>query len=130
MTVEQKARELLERMGVEGAQQFSSGELVELANLINKSSQVKTTRWVMSSAMISIVKKEVSRQLDNKTCTANPSDLEMLELIDSFINDCKIIPCSPFGYSMDEMEETLHRRTLIKLKVGILSRMAGVKVDS
>ena len=35
MTVEQQARDLLERMEVEGAQSFSSGELVELTNLIN-----------------------------------------------------------------------------------------------
>ncbi len=33
-TAEQQARDLLERMGVEDAQQFSSGDLVELANLI------------------------------------------------------------------------------------------------
>lgn len=34
MTAEQKARDMLDRMGVEGAQSFSSGDLVELANLI------------------------------------------------------------------------------------------------
>lgn len=34
MTAEQKARDMLERMGVEGAQDFSAGDLVELANLI------------------------------------------------------------------------------------------------
>ncbi len=33
-SVEQQARDLLERMGIEGAQSFSSGDLVELANLI------------------------------------------------------------------------------------------------
>ena len=33
-TAEQKARDMLERMGVENAQSFSSGDLVELANLI------------------------------------------------------------------------------------------------
>ena len=36
-TLEQSARDLLERMGVEGAQNFSAGELVELANLIAES---------------------------------------------------------------------------------------------
>ena len=35
MTAEQQARDMLERMGVDGAQSFSSGELVELANLLN-----------------------------------------------------------------------------------------------
>ena len=33
-TAEQKARDMLERMGVENAQEFSAGDLVELANLI------------------------------------------------------------------------------------------------
>lgn len=33
-TAEQKARDILERMGIENAQEFSSGTLVELANLI------------------------------------------------------------------------------------------------
>lgn len=35
-TAEQKARDMLERMGVEGAQRFSAGDLVELANLISE----------------------------------------------------------------------------------------------
>lgn len=34
MTAEQKARDMLERMGVKDAQDFSAGDLVELANLI------------------------------------------------------------------------------------------------
>jgi len=34
MTAEQKARDMLERIGVEGAQRFTAGDLVELANLI------------------------------------------------------------------------------------------------
>jgi len=38
MTEEQKARDMLERMGVENAQSFSAGELVELANLIGEKS--------------------------------------------------------------------------------------------
>lgn len=36
-SIEQQARDLLERMGIEGAQSFSSGDLVELANLIDES---------------------------------------------------------------------------------------------
>ena len=36
MTIEQQARDLLERMGVENAQSFTAGELVELANLISE----------------------------------------------------------------------------------------------
>ena len=34
-TPEQEARDLLERMGIEDAQEWSSGDLVELANLID-----------------------------------------------------------------------------------------------
>ena len=34
VSAEQKARDMLERMGVEDAQSFSSGDVVELANLI------------------------------------------------------------------------------------------------
>ncbi len=34
VTAEQQARDLLDRLGVEDAQSYSSGELVELANLI------------------------------------------------------------------------------------------------
>lgn len=33
-TAEQEARDMLERIGVENAQEFSAGDLVELANLI------------------------------------------------------------------------------------------------
>lgn len=33
-TAEQKARDILERIGIKEAQSFSSGDLVELANLI------------------------------------------------------------------------------------------------
>ena len=41
-TPEQQARDLLERMGIEDAQSFSSGDLVELANLIaNKQTIIK-----------------------------------------------------------------------------------------
>ena len=40
-TAEQQARDLLERMGIEDAQSFSSGDLVELANLIVQNSQWK-----------------------------------------------------------------------------------------
>lgn len=37
MTSEQQARDMLERIGVENAQNFSAGDLVELATLINDS---------------------------------------------------------------------------------------------
>lgn len=36
VSAEQQARDLLERMGVDDAQSYSSGELVELANLISE----------------------------------------------------------------------------------------------
>lgn len=34
MTAEQQARDMLERMGIENAQSFTAGELVELADII------------------------------------------------------------------------------------------------
>ena len=43
-TAEQRARNLLERMGVSGAQHFSSGEVIELANLIAKSDAPRRKR--------------------------------------------------------------------------------------
>ncbi|MCK6433380.1 MAG: hypothetical protein HUU30_17630 [Burkholderiaceae bacterium] len=42
MTAEQQARDMLERMGVEGAQNFSAGDLVELANLIAERNHLAT----------------------------------------------------------------------------------------
>jgi len=36
ITHEQQARDILERMGIEGAQNFSSGEIIEIANLLRK----------------------------------------------------------------------------------------------
>ncbi len=41
MTAEQQARDLLDRMGVDDAQSYSAGELVELANLIAMSRRFK-----------------------------------------------------------------------------------------
>lgn len=40
-SAEQQARDLLERMEVEGAQSYSAGELVELANLIAETSRYR-----------------------------------------------------------------------------------------
>lgn len=41
ITLEQQARDLLERMCIEGAQSFSAGEVVELANMIAEMGQLK-----------------------------------------------------------------------------------------
>jgi hypothetical protein len=40
-TAEQRARDLLERMEIDDAQDYSAGELVELANLINENDRLK-----------------------------------------------------------------------------------------
>lgn len=50
MSAEQKARDMLERMGVENAQSFSSGELVELANLIANKAATTINKRVESIA--------------------------------------------------------------------------------
>lgn len=44
-TAEQQARDLLERLNVEGAQSYSSGELIELANLIAAIGAVRRLHW-------------------------------------------------------------------------------------
>ena len=41
VTVEQRVRDMLERAGVEGAQSMSSGDLVELANLLAERDKLK-----------------------------------------------------------------------------------------
>lgn len=42
MTAEQKARDMLERMGVPDAQSYTAGDIVELANLISMVQQLET----------------------------------------------------------------------------------------
>lgn len=51
ITVEQQCRDILERMGIEDAQEFSSGDLVEMANLISKANTVKESRVVTFSEL-------------------------------------------------------------------------------
>lgn len=41
VTAEQKARDMLERMGVPDAQEYSAGDLVELANLIADADELR-----------------------------------------------------------------------------------------
>lgn len=51
MTVEQQARDMLERIGVENAQNFSAGELVELANMIG---EIRTGYKLLEEALNAI----------------------------------------------------------------------------
>lgn len=51
ISAEQQARDMLERIGVEGAQNFSAGDLVELANLINDSKPTMVKVGTVSSLM-------------------------------------------------------------------------------
>jgi hypothetical protein len=46
MTAEQEARDMLERMGVADAQEFTAGDLVELANLIAYRHKPGLTGWI------------------------------------------------------------------------------------
>ena len=43
MTPEQEARNILERMGIENAQSFTAGDVVEIANLIAEIENLKVT---------------------------------------------------------------------------------------
>ena len=58
MTAEQKARNMLTRLGVEEAQSFSAGDLVELANLIadhdHAKKQIKAASRLLERAIDSI----------------------------------------------------------------------------
>lgn len=51
MTIEQQARDMLERIGVENAQNFSAGELVELANMIG---EIRTGYKLLEEALNAI----------------------------------------------------------------------------
>jgi hypothetical protein len=51
MTVEQQARDMLECIGVENAQNFSAGELVELANMIG---EIRTGYKLLEEALNAI----------------------------------------------------------------------------
>ena len=66
MTPEQKARDLLERMGIENAQSFSSGELVELANFIADCDRLKCILPIYER-----IKKDANRYLKLRSI-ANP----------------------------------------------------------
>lgn len=41
VSVEQKVRDILERMEIDGAQRFSAGELVELANILSDNEKLR-----------------------------------------------------------------------------------------
>ncbi len=49
-SAEQKARDMLERMGIDGAQNFTAG-LIELANLIADRERLKSENEILSLAL-------------------------------------------------------------------------------
>jgi len=49
-TAEQQARDMLERMGWEKAQELSAGDVVELANLIVVASWIRDTGYTLVAA--------------------------------------------------------------------------------
>lgn len=53
-TAEQQARDLLERMGIEDAQSWTAGDLVELANLITEKNAL---RLALRSLMVGLDEK-------------------------------------------------------------------------
>jgi hypothetical protein len=50
-TLEQQARDLLETLGMDGAQELSAGDVLELANLIGKAKRVDRYREVSALAL-------------------------------------------------------------------------------
>ena len=65
MTAEQKARDMLERMGVPGAQSMTAGDLVELANLIAE----RRPQLTMT------VTADMGASLTSDGCTIYPGDV-------------------------------------------------------
>jgi len=72
MTAEQKARNMLKRLGVKDAQSFSAGDLVELANLIadhdRAKKQIKAASRLLERAMDSI--PDFTDGRNDRLCTA------------------------------------------------------------
>ncbi len=68
MTAEQQARDMLERIGVDGAQSFSSGDVVELANLISLSEENKDLR----QEIIRLHTIEFLQELNNQSKDKRP----------------------------------------------------------
>ena len=64
-TLEQQARDLLERIGIENAQAFSSGDLVELANLISKANgSIQIQKRTPEQAVFALTVKALGLQHD------------------------------------------------------------------
>jgi len=67
MTAEQKARDMLERMGVPDAQSYTAGDLVELANLIANADRPRDLTMTMTADM--------GANLHSDGCTIYPGDV-------------------------------------------------------
>lgn len=66
MTAEAKARDLLRRMGVQGTEFLSSGDLVELANLcagVKTAMERESTEWFVVKPGFSVVIKDEHTEL-------------------------------------------------------------------
>ena len=85
-TPEQEARDMLERMGVENAQSFTTGEVVELANLIAENRQllVELERWQVKESE-SLNKDNLKVQYELKFKENYPSK-PYFTITDAFIN--------------------------------------------
>lgn len=73
-SIEQDARELLEKIGVEDAQSFSSGDLVVLTNLL---SELYTLRSAKKAEQQHLLTQEVS-VVCSKCGTQNPLTIEVV----------------------------------------------------
>lgn len=75
-TLEQQARELLERIGVDGVEKYTSGDLVELANLIGEK-QYSPLGLKFDNIKIHVAneKAEVNLMLGNVLVTSSVDDV-------------------------------------------------------
>jgi hypothetical protein len=62
MTAEQQARDLLERVGVQEAQSFSSGDVLEIANLIAERQALLTALRVMVGIYVELARRSGERE--------------------------------------------------------------------
>ena len=101
MSAEQKARDMLERMGVDGAQNFSAGELVELASLIaaNDSKLSAITPSVLS-ALYALGKEDDAPMHIDSESTWRLLEYAAIRAGVVFHPDCEVValPCDCVEY--------------------------------
>lgn len=74
-TPEQEARDILERMEIDGAQSFSAGELVELADLISDARMLRNATSVINDHAYQIDRYKARMKRGVDIFVADTSDM-------------------------------------------------------